>query len=466
MNTVGDCCALQSLIHHLHYTQTLTTLDLGWNYIGDEGAQSLANTLQVNTVRRLLCASITYSPPSLHTDTYNAESSDQQDRRGRRTVFGECIANEHGRRLLCAAISYSPPSLHTDTHNAGSWLELYWRRRSTVFGEYIASEPGETTFVRFDHLFTTFIAHRHSQRWILEATASAQKEHSLWRMHCRWTRWDDFCALRSLIHQLHCTQTLTALDLQRNNIGVEGAHSLANALQMNMVRRLLCTSITYSPPSLHTDTHNAESSTEQHQRGRSTVFGGCFATEHGETTFVRIDHLFTTFIAHRHSQRWILAGTISAQKEHSLWRIHCRWTRWDDFCALRSLIHHLHCTQTLANLDLNYNNIGAEGAQILANALQVNTVRRLLCALIIYSLPSLHTDTHNAESSGQQDRRRRSTVFGECIAGEHGETTFAPFDHLFTIFIAHRHSQRWILEATASAQKEHSLWRMHCKWTR
>ena len=141
------------------------------------------------------------------------------------------------------------------------------------------------------------------------------KEHSLWRMHCKWTRWDDFCALRSLIHHLHCTQTLTTLNL----------------------------------------------SGQQDRRWRSTVFGECIASEHGETTFVRFDHLFTTFIAHRHSQRWILV----AEQDR----------RW------RSTV------------------FGECNASEMGNALQVNTVRRLLCASITYSPPSLHTDTHNAGSS-------------------------------------------------------------------
>ena len=240
-------------------------------------------------------------------------------------------------------------------------------------------------------------------------------------MYCKWTGWGDCCALRSLIHHLHCAQTLATLILCRNDIGDEGAQSLANAFQVNTVRRLLCSSIAYSPVSLYTDTHNARSSEQRHRRWRRSVFGECFATEHGEATFVRFDLLFTIFIAHRHSQRWTLAGTISVRKEHTLWRMHCKWTRWDDFCALRSLIHHLYCTQTLTTLNLQRNNIGVEGAQSLANALQVNTVRRLLCASSTCSPLSLHIDTHNAESSTEQHRRWRTTVSGACATKYSGK---------------------------------------------
>ncbi|MBL8820829.1 MAG: hypothetical protein JNL58_32745, partial [Planctomyces sp.] len=42
---------------------------------------------------------------------------------------------------------------------------------------------------------------------------------------------------------------------------------------------------------------------------------------------------------------------------------------------MSSLIYYPHTTQTLTTLHLDYNNIGAEGAQHLASALQVNTVR-------------------------------------------------------------------------------------------
>jgi Leucine Rich repeat len=217
-------------------------------------------------------------------------------------------------------------------------------------------------------------------------------------MHCKWTLWDEFCEVRSLTHHRHCTQTLTTLTLWANQIGAEGGQSLGNALQKNMVRQLLCTSVSYPPSSLYTDTHNAESCGQYHRCRGSTGFRECIASQHGETTFTRFGHLFITFIAHRHSQRWILEATTLAIKEHSLWGMHCKRTRWDDFFELRSLIHHLHSMQILTTLDLRRNNIGAKGAHSLANALQVNTVRRLLWASISYPPPSWHADTHNAES--------------------------------------------------------------------
>jgi hypothetical protein len=47
--------------HHLHFfTQTLTTLDLYWNEIGDEGAQHLVDALQNNTVILFVFSSLSY----------------------------------------------------------------------------------------------------------------------------------------------------------------------------------------------------------------------------------------------------------------------------------------------------------------------------------------------------------------------------------------------------------------------
>ncbi len=68
-------------VHHFHSIQTLTTLNLTLNKIGDEGAEFLANALQTNTVRELFYSSITRSPSSFTTDTHNVESYIERNRR-------------------------------------------------------------------------------------------------------------------------------------------------------------------------------------------------------------------------------------------------------------------------------------------------------------------------------------------------------------------------------------------------
>ena len=73
--------------------------------------------------------------------------------------------------------------------------------------------------------------------------------------------------------------------------------------------------------SFHIDTNNAESSSEQHRRWRSTAFGKCIGSEHSEARLL----------------------------------------------SLSFLTYYLHFTQTLTTLNLQYTNIGAEGARHLDN---------------------------------------------------------------------------------------------------
>jgi len=68
------------------------------------------------------------------------------------------------------------------------------------------------------------------------------------------------------VHRFASIQTLTTLDLRGKQLGKEGTKFLANALQTNTVRELLYSSITGSPSSFNTDTHNVESWMEGHQR--------------------------------------------------------------------------------------------------------------------------------------------------------------------------------------------------------
>ena len=125
--------------------------------------------------------------------------------------------------------------------------------------------------------------------------------------------------------------------------------------------------------SFHTDTHNAGSMWKQHWRYRSTAFGKCFASEHSQTRLL----------------------------------------------SILSLIYYLHFTQTLTTLDLRENRISDRGAQHLASALEVNTVR----------------------------------------------LDFLPFHHSSTIFIWHRHSRHWIWKRTISGAEGQTFWQMLCEWT-
>jgi hypothetical protein len=124
-------------------------------------------------------------------------------------------------------------------------------------------------------------------------------------------------------------------------------------------------------------------------------------------------------------------------------------------------IHHYLSIQTLTTLNLFYNNIGAEGTQHLAQALQKNMVRDLFFFTTAYSPLSFDTDTHHARSSKQQYRCRRSRTSGSSITKQHGERCVLLFHYVFTIIFQYRLSLRSILMETASAVKEHSIWLKH-----
>ena len=265
-------------------------------------------------------------------------------------------------------------SFHIDTHNAVSSIQQHRRWSSTAFSTCIASE--------------------HSEARLL--------------------------SILCLTNYLHSTQTLTIVNLDHNNIGAEGGQLLAAALQVNTVK------LNFSPSHV----------------------------------------LPTIFISHRHSLPYIFTTTTLALKEQSIWQVHCKWTRWgwtsrhlmsyllysfhiDTHNAgplwqqhwrwrsttfgkcitselgetrllyILCLTYYLHFAQTLITLNLSSNKIDDEGAQYLASALQVNSVR--------LDFPASHL--------------------------------------LPIILISHRHSQRWILAPTRSVLKEHSIWEVHCKWT-
>jgi hypothetical protein len=74
-------------MHHLHSTQTLTSLDLARNKLGDERAHYLANVLQTNTVRSFLFSLVMYLSFSFDVDTQNLGSLSEQNQHSMVTLF-------------------------------------------------------------------------------------------------------------------------------------------------------------------------------------------------------------------------------------------------------------------------------------------------------------------------------------------------------------------------------------------
>lgn len=83
-------------ILNCYLTQTLTTLNLDVNQIGDAGAQYLGDCLRINTVRKKDSAwHIFYSCLLSHTDTYYTQPRFESNRRRRSAISWWCHTNKH-----------------------------------------------------------------------------------------------------------------------------------------------------------------------------------------------------------------------------------------------------------------------------------------------------------------------------------------------------------------------------------
>ena len=145
MNTVSLNLSLTDHSSTLSILQTLTTLHLQCNHIGDEGAEHLASALQVNTV------SLNLSPTD-HSSTLS-------------------VLHRHSQRWILKA-TRSEMMEHNIWQVHCKWI--LWDLNSL----YLIS-----------HLISS-LSHRHSQHCILHGTRLAMKEHSTWQVCCKWTQWD------------------------------------------------------------------------------------------------------------------------------------------------------------------------------------------------------------------------------------------------------------------------------------
>jgi hypothetical protein len=146
--------------------------------------------------------------------------------------------------------------------------------------------------------------------------------------------------------------------------------------------------------------------------------------------------------------------------------MHYRATRWENFSSCQTYINYYVLIQILTTLDLSENNIGEEGTQHLAHALQSNSVREVSSLLVSYQLLCSNTDTQNIESWEEQYWWRRGTTPGTCITEQRGERTSLLVKHISTIVFQYRYSPRWIFLRTILVMKGHNTWHMHYRATR
>jgi hypothetical protein len=136
----------QSHINYYFSIQTLTTLNLYVNNIGDEGAQHLAHASKSNAVRKVLSSLITCQLWCFNTDTDHTESSWQQYPCWRCTIPCSCITKQHGER----------------------------------------------SFPCISHISITTFQCRHWPHWIFLRTISMLQERNTWLMHYKAIRWKKF----------------------------------------------------------------------------------------------------------------------------------------------------------------------------------------------------------------------------------------------------------------------------------
>ncbi len=137
--------------------------------------------------------------------------------------------------------------------------------------------------------------------------------------------------------------------------------------------------------------------------------------------------------------------------------------RWHPYSLQLSHLHFCYCTQTLTTLDLESNEIGAEGAQHLSDALKHNTVREILSSTVSSSFLLLHTDTHDTRPRMEWNQRWRCSTSEWCIEPQHSKRNTLFNCLIFIFVIVTRHSRHSTSKWTGSEMKVLHISVMH--WT-
>jgi hypothetical protein len=215
--------------------------------------------------------------------------------------------------IICQLLCYN-----TDTHHTGSYVEQNQCWRDTAPSSCITKQLGERSSHLISHISTIMFEYRRSLRWTLAGVKSAMKGHITWLMHYSATWWGKFYIHQSYITYYFSLQALITLDLSGNYISDKGAQYLAHALQSNVVREVLYSSVTCKLLCFNTDTHHVASWMEQNRCGRGTILGSCITNQCGEITLILTIHISTIMLKYRHSPHLILEGTISATMRHNI----------------------------------------------------------------------------------------------------------------------------------------------------
>jgi len=154
-------------------------------------------------------------------------------------------------------------------------------------------------------------------------------------------------------------------------------------------------------------------------------------------------------LSYRHSLHSTFTGIKSKLKVHNIWLKHCDTIQWDHHSFM--FYHHLillSLIQALTTLNLYRNQIGAQGAQYLGEALRHNTVRSsLLHVFTIISFLSLsyRHSLHSTLTTIKSELKVHNTWLKHCdtIQWDHHPFMFLPSSHSCLFHTDTHYTQPW-----------------------
>jgi hypothetical protein len=174
----------------------------------------------------------------------------------------------------------------------------------------------------------------------------------------------------------HFIQTITKLNLSRNEIGAQGAQHLSDALRNNTVRYILSSFIIQLFLISYRHLHNSTSNTIKSEFKGRNIWVMLYETTQWDK--YSLHPSLNSFLLHTDTHRTqpLLESNRSSRGATSEWCITKQHSKTNT-----PFIHHStlsHFIQTLRQLNVEYNEIGAEGAQHLSDALGTNIVGHTL----------------------------------------------------------------------------------------
>jgi hypothetical protein len=239
--------ALLRVHPHWDFTwQTLITLALFENQIGDDGAWHLADALKFNRVGlRHLSSAATSSTFSV-TDTDHTRSPLESNQCCWCTASSRNTADEWGlTRAFLLKVIATPLSSYRQSRKwtwVVSWMVLL---KYALRQKYYGSIRWDS-HARYQMLEHCEINRRQSSKCLFTGMSGNSLEYWIWLMHWKFIKYERHMLTPMNAQCNSDAQTLTTLEFQSSETDAVGARYLADALKVNQVTST-CTSKTASP---------------------------------------------------------------------------------------------------------------------------------------------------------------------------------------------------------------------------